>query len=688
MKTLIIAMNSKFIHSALAPWYLKAACGDACGEVAVAEYNINEHADDILTSIYLQKPDIAAFSCYIWNISLVLRVASGLKKVLPGTVIVLGGPEVSYDAEKILKEHRYIDYILAGEGEQSFPRLIKWLSDRMAFNTSNASCHGRDGALDVSRGYDNACASRREYDDAHTSRNECDTPYVSYCEDKYEDLKYGESMNDGCPNIPQISGLVRRFRHDILSSAPAIIEDLGEIPSPYTDEMLQTLKNKIAYFESSRGCPFSCSYCLSSASEGVRFFPLKRVFAELDRLVASGVKQIKFVDRTFNVNKKRAKAIIEHILNMSKDGIDCNFHLEVGADLFDEEMLQLLETAPKGLFQIEAGIQTINEKTLDAICRKTDLEKLFRNLHRLKRNNNVHIHTDLIAGLPHEDYNSFIRSFNSVYSIKAHHLQLGFLKFLKGTALLRDASEMGFTFQDHPPYEVLSGKDIGYDELIILKGIAELVDRFHNSGRFMFSLDYAIENCFSSPFEFYKEFYLYLKNTDAIKLNTGLREQYAVLNSFVTGRMKNYDVTVFQELLRIDFLASDRSGTLPDFMEKRNDSDFNKQCYDYLRSSDRITEMIPEAAGLSTRMLLRKVHFERFVIDLNLGDVSQLSGKAIMPEGNSFKQGSKATVLEGEAPSEGDAYQLSNKAAKGGMVLLFSYFSKDRVTGRYPFFKV
>jgi len=676
MKTLIIALNSKFIHSALAPWYLKAACGDAYGEVVVAEYNINEHADDILTSIYLQKPDVAAFSCYIWNISLVLKVASSLKKVLPGTVIVLGGPEVSYDAERILEEHDYVDYILAGEGEKSFPKLVKWLADRMALDTSDAICRGYNDAKAGRPGNSDADVSYMKYGYVNTQMQEYANAQAGRREDSFADsLEQADGEDLG---TLQISGLVMRSRHGILSSAPAIIEDLGEIPSPYTDEMLLSLKNKIAYFESSRGCPFSCSYCLSSATEGVRFFPLERVFADLDRLVASGVKQIKFVDRTFNVNKERAKVIIEHILQMSKDGTDCNFHFEVGADLFDEETLKLLESAPKGLFQIEAGIQTVNEKTLDAICRKTDLKKLFSNLHRLKSSNNVHIHTDLIAGLPHEDYSSFIRSFNSVYSIKAHHLQLGFLKFLKGTALRRDASEMGFVFQAHPPYEVLSGRDIGYDELIVLKGVAQLVDRFYNSGRFMISLDYAIENCFSSPFEFYKEFYLYLKDIGALQLNTTLRELYAIFNRFVAGRIKEQDMTVFQELLRLDFLASDNSGTVPDFMEKRNDSDFNKQCYEYLRSSDRIADMIPEAAGLSTKMLLKKVHFERFKINLNIGgdpgDVSlQSSVLQKQPDGN--------------VPGN-DIFLLSSKSAEGGMVLLFSYFSRDRVTGRYPFFKV
>jgi len=637
MKTLIIAINSKYIHSALAPWYLKAACDNGgsvvCGEVIVAEYTINELPEDILSSIYLQKPDAVAFSCYIWNIETVLRVASGLRKVLPQTTIILGGPEVSYDAEDIMKEHEYIDYILAGEGEHSFPGLLAWLERRKVCGESDSGAVTGAGA---EAGAVSGTAASRE----------------------------AETRPD------RIEGLALRTAQGIIITEPAYIKDLASTPSPYTDEMLKSLYNKIAYFESSRGCPFSCSYCLSSAAEGVRFFPLERVFTELDRLAASGVRQIKFVDRTFNVNPERARAIIRHILELKRSGIDCNFHFEVGADLFDEETLALLEIAPKGLFQLEAGIQTVNEATLDAVCRKTDLKKLFSNLRRLKRRGNVHIHTDLIAGLPNEDYNSFIHSFNSVYSLRSHQLQLGFLKFLKGTALRMSASDMGFDYQDQPPYEILSGRDIRYDELIVLKGIAKIVDRFYNSGRFLYSLDYAIENCFDSAFVFYERFYRFLKENDCIELRIGLRELYAIFDRFVTGRIHGMErhILVFRELLRLDFLASDKSGTLPDFLEKRAVPGFNDRCYDFLRSSDRITDMIPEAAGLSAKLLLKKVHFEKFTVDLS-------------PH---LKYNGDSSALY----NNGDSSALHSTDDADGTVLLFNYMSQDQVTGRYPFFSV
>jgi radical SAM superfamily enzyme YgiQ (UPF0313 family) len=620
MKTLIVALNSKYIHSALAPWYLKASCGPGCGEVCIAEHTINERHNDVLSAIYLQKPDVVAFSCYIWNISFVLKLAASLKKVLPKLVIILGGPEVSYDSENILKEHQFVDYILAGEGEESFPELLAWLKN--------------SGQLDGG-GIDEQCAD-------------------------------GRRVIGICPEPAHIKGLSWRSCKGIVVGEPAYIENLDKIPSPYTDEMLLSVKNKIAYFESSRGCPFSCSYCLSSASQGIRVFSLERVFAELDRLAASGVRQIKFVDRTFNANRERAKAIIRYILEMDRPEIDCNFHFEVGGDIFDEETIQLLQSAPKGLFQLEAGVQTVNEETLTAVCRRTNLSKLFQNLSSLKKHNNVHIHADLIAGLPYEDYSSFKNSFNSVYAARPHQLQLGFLKFLKGTRLREEAKELGFEFTDFPPYEVLSGRDISFDELIMLKDIAELVERYYNSGRFIYTLEYVIEACFRSPFDFYEGFASFHKQKGLFESSSGLRQLYETFDCFASDQMDEENKVVFRELLRLDFLASDNSGTLPEFLQRPVSQNFNNQRYDYIRDTDRVAKIIPEAAGMQAKQLLKKVHFEQFLPvlwDAQRGDLSQ----------DFFK---------------GDLSQQGDNSPEGRVTLLFSYISKDKVTGRYKFFRV
>lgn len=626
MKTVIVALSSKYIHSALAPWYLKAACGEACGEVCIREHTVNENMDTVLASIYLQKPDVAAFSCYIWNISFVLKLAASLKKLMPKTIIVLGGPEVSYDAGDMLREHSFIDIILIGEGEDSFPQLIRHIAGNAANRLSG---------------------------------------------------------------IETMDGLACRKESVITINEQTALPELESINSPYTDEMLLTLKNKIVYYEASRGCPFSCSYCLSSVSKGTRYFPMERVLAELDRLIAAGVGQIKFVDRTFNSHKKRALLIVKHIMEMDKlafekseqgSGLHCNFHFEVGADLFDEEILQLMESAPKGLFQIEAGVQTVNEKALAAVCRKTNLGRLFGNLDRLIRSGNIHVHADLIAGLPYEDYHSFGNSFNELYFIKPHQLQLGFLKFLKGTILRRNSYDEGYRFNDFPPYEILSGECISYDEIIVLKGIAELVERYYNSGRFIFSLDFIIHECFEAPFLFYESFYYFQKKKGYTEINLGVRELYAVFDSFASGFMKDEAIAALREFLRLDFLASDSSGTLPGFMESRFSRGFNEKCIDYMRNTNHIALIMPEAKGIPFKQLHKKMHFEQLHLELEApGGEKESMGDLPAAE--------KDVSLGQKDVSFGQKDVSLKYNPKSDMVFVFNYMSKDKVSGRYQFYK-
>ncbi|HEX2946520.1 MAG TPA: B12-binding domain-containing radical SAM protein [Clostridia bacterium] len=656
MKTLIVALNSKYIHSALAPWYLKASCGPEYGTVSILERTINENADDILNAIYSHNPDITAFSCYIWNIRMVLELASNLRKLLPHTVIVLGGPEVSYDMGELLENNDKIDYILAGEGEKSFPRLLTCLADP------------------------------------------ADTA-------------------DPAAGLGSIDGLCYRSASGIVSCPPATVMDLDSIPSPYTDEMLASLKNKIAYFEASRGCPFSCSYCLSSVTEGVRNFSLERVFYDLERLVNSGVYQVKFVDRTFNANRERAKLILKHIIRRYGSSA-CNFHFEAGADLFDEETLLILENAPKGLFQIEAGVQSTNEKALAAVCRKTDTERLLANIRRLAASGNVHIHADLIAGLPYEDYGSFARSFDSVYSAGPHQLQLGFLKFLKGTRLRREADDTtgsspcmagtvgygasscesitgsysassheacaggygaptreacteGYIYREMPPYEILSGKHIGYDELSKLKGIAELVDKYHNSGRFDLSLNYLTDLGFGSPFGLYECFLKFNMENGLLSNPAALREYYAIQDRFASGILDENGRGMFRELLRFDFLAADNTGTLPAFFESRGSSAFRDRCFEFLRENGKIRSMIPEAADMTPKQLMKKVHFECF----RLGTADPAAGNVFTNSGI-------------KAPVAADLYKTYKYDAEAEAVFIFNYISRDKVTGRYPFYAV
>ena len=554
MKTLIIALNSKYIHSALAPRYLKASCGNECGDIDILELTINDSLDSILASIYREKADSVAFSCYIWNIAYVLKLAEDLKKVSPATKIILGGPEVSFDAVKVMEGSLFIDYIISGEGENVFKLLLKHLFD-------------------------------------------------------------------GSVKIGDICGLTYRNEGAVLSGEPCpLIENLDSIPSPYSDEMLASLGGRIVYFESSRGCPFSCSYCISSTFEGVRYFSMDRVKRDLLKLIEAGVKQVKFVDRTFNANRERAKEIIKFVI---ENAAEINFHFEAAGDLFDDEMLQILSTAPEGLIQFEIGIQTTNEKTLEMINRRTSIDKVFNNVRRLNAPENINIHLDLIAGLPGEDYDSFKESFNDVYLLKPHQLQLGFLKMLKGSKIRREIGLHGYEFRDYAPYEVLCNKYMSFDEMLELKGIEEIVERYYNSGRFANSLEFIINNFYGSAFEFYYEFLQFNKRMRYLERPLSSRELYAVLMKFLKEWAPESKLGLLKDLLKLDFLSCDSSNNLPEGIDRSLQPGFKERCFDFLKSETNICTYLKGFAGVPAKEIFKRVHFEIFNYDVAQQVVSQ-----------------------------------------------------------------
>lgn len=571
MKTLLIALNSKYIHSSLAPWYLKAACGYGYGEIKVMEFTINDSIDAILADIYREDANVVAFSCYIWNITHVLKLAEGLKKVSPNTSIIFGGPEVSFDGEEVLANSWYCDYVLVGEGEQSLPQLLQFLTD-------------------------------------HSTK------------------------------ITGINGLTFRESNRIISNnACSIISDLDSIPSPYTDEMLKSIAGRIVYYESSRGCPFSCSYCLSSTFEGVRYFSMDRVTQDLSRLINAGVRQVKFVDRTFNCSKSRAKDIFKFIINAfhkfeGKNLLQIyksqdfsmtppNFHFEAAADLFDNEMLDMLATVPKGLIQFEIGIQTTNRHTLEAISRRTSIDKVIYNVKRIREMENIHLHLDLIAGLPLEDFSSFSESFNDVYKMKPHQLQLGFLKMLKGSRIRAEAQVHEYKYREYPPYEILQNKYLSFSELLKLKGVEEILERYFNSGRFINTLDFIVDKFFSLPFEFYRQFYKYCQEKGHLDRPLASRELYKILMNFMKVYINNYgysleEMEIINELLKFDYLSSDNTSNLPEDLYRISSDGFKDKCFEFLKNEANIKEYLPQYEGIPAKQVYKRVHFETFSYDV------------------------------------------------------------------------
>lgn len=310
--------------------------------------------------------------------------------------------------------------------------------------------------------------------------------------------------------VTGIPGLASRQNGEITACVPQVVKDLATIPFSYDEDDMKSLRGRIVYYESSRGCPYSCQYCLSGVTAGVRFLPLDRVFADLAFLIAHGVRQVKFVDRTFNARPDHYLPILEFLA--ARD-TETNFHLEIAADLLDERALAILRAAPPGRFQFEIGVQSTNPATLAAIKRHNDWPRIVAVVGALRAAGNAHLHLDLIAGLPYEDYAGFARSFNDVYALRPDMLQLGFLKLLKGSGIRAGAGGHGYVFMDGAPYEVLSNNYMSYSEIRTLKIVEEVFNQVYNSGRFAATLEW-LTAAWGDAFRLYEAMAAYWEERD------------------------------------------------------------------------------------------------------------------------------------------------------------------------------
>lgn len=331
-----------------------------------------------------------------------------------------------------------------------------------------------------------------------TENSEFKGVMVGEGEETFKELA-GHYVEKNPQNLKNMTGICYRDGDQIIHNGWRQIMDLSSIPFIYKD--LSEFKNRIIYYESSRGCPFSCSYCLSSIDKKLRFRDTETVKKELQFFIDNKVPQVKFVDRTFNCKHDHAMAIWKYI-NEHDNGVT-NFHFEISADLLREEELQEMSTMRPGLIQLEIGVQSTNPDTIKAIHRTMDFEKLKGIVDRIHSFGNIHQHLDLIAGLPYEDYDSFRHSFNDVYALKPQQLQLGFLKVLKGSHMMEMCKEYGIVYKTQEPYEVLSTKWLDYDHVLKLKTVENMVEVYYNSGQFQNTLEY-LEKFFPDAFSIYE----------------------------------------------------------------------------------------------------------------------------------------------------------------------------------------
>lgn len=501
MKILLVAMNAKYIHSNLAVYSLRAYAKSVCAalpHIEIAEYTINQQEDEVLQDIYRKKPDVLCISCYIWNITMAECIVREIKKICPDLPIWLGGPEVSYDAKDVLCRLPQLTGVMKGEGEQTFAALC--------------------------------------------------------------DLYEKESLKKAAIELSLIAGITYREDARTIKENPwRQILELSEIPFVY--EELELFDHKIIYYESSRGCPFSCSYCLSSVDKKLRFRDMSLVKQELQFFLKQKVAQVKFVDRTFNCSHTHALQIWSYIAE--HDNGVTNFHFEISADLLDETEIELLKTMRPGLIQLEVGIQSTNPDTIREIRRSMKFEEVERAVTEIKNARNIHQHLDLIAGLPYEDLTSFKKSFDDVYRLSPEQLQLGFLKVLKGAFMEKRSREYGLIYKDKPPYEVLCTKWLSYGELLELKGVEEMVEIYYNSGQFDYTIK-ELEKEFCSTYELYRQLSVYLRQ----HTETGTKHKRSTKYEHLLGFVKEYahqKEVRYRELLTYDYYLRENAKTRPEF---------------------------------------------------------------------------------------------------------------------------
>jgi anaerobic magnesium-protoporphyrin IX monomethyl ester cyclase len=488
MKIVLSTLNAKYIHTSLSIRYLKAYAKPEY-DVELTEYTIKDPAMNIVTDLHTKKPDILGFSCYIWNIEETIKIIKMMKKINPELIIILGGPEVTYDTREWIESIPEVDFIIIGEGEQSFKHLLDEL-------------HGKQ-------------------------------------------------------NFANINGIAYR-EHDTIQIKPQRNKlDLKELPSPFRfEEDLPNLSKRVTYIETSRGCPFSCQFCLSSIEVGVRYFDREKIKDDIRFLMEHGAKTIKFVDRTFNISRSYAMEMFQFLIDEHKPGTV--FQFEITADIMRPEVIQFLnDHAPKGLFRFEIGVQSTNDTTNELVMRKQNFNKLTRTVTMVKEGKKIDQHLDLIAGLPEEDYHSFKKTFNDVFELRPEELQLGFLKMLRGTGLRLRAADHGYVYMDHSPYEILRNNILTFEDMIKIKQVEDVLEKYWNDHRMDETIEYLVSKVFPSPFDFFQEFGTFWDEKGWTRIGHQLEDLYKHLYDFLEN-VKSEDLKIVSGFMKYDYLRNQK----------------------------------------------------------------------------------------------------------------------------------
>ncbi|MFZ3589573.1 B12-binding domain-containing radical SAM protein [Bacillus sp. DJP31] len=489
MNVVLSTLNAKYIHTNLAIRCLRAYV-EPEHDVKMAEYTIKDPEMNIVTDLFRHEPDVIGFSCYIWNIEETIKVISILKKIKPDLTIIVGGPEVSYDVTYWLDRLTDVDFIVLGEGEETFKQLL---------------------------------------DELKSNKNFVSVPGLAF------------RSVEGKPVVnPQRNKL-----------------NLQDAPSPFKfEEDLHHFSKRVTYIETSRGCPFSCQFCLSSIEVGVRYFNKEKVKDDIRFLMKNGAKTIKFVDRTFNISRSYAMEMFRFLIDEHLPGTV--FQFEITADIMRPEVIGFLnENAPVGLFRFEIGVQSTNDSTNELVMRKQNFQKLTRTVTMVKDGGKIDQHLDLIAGLPEEDYESFKKTFNDVFAMRPEELQLGFLKMLRGTGLRIRAAEHDYVYMDNSPYEILKNNVLTFQEISKIKQVEDVLEKYWNDHRVDYTLEYLVTEVFPTPFDFFQDFGQYWDEKGWVRIGHQLEDLFLRLWNFLVDSGQE-NIHISHSLLKVDYLRNQK----------------------------------------------------------------------------------------------------------------------------------
>lgn len=546
MKTICTTLNAKYIHTNIAIRYLKAYAQPEF-DVEIVEFTIKDPTMNIVTDLIQRQPTIIGFSCYIWNIEETIKVVKMIKKIDASIQIVIGGPEVSYDVYEWMERVPEFDFIVMGEGEETFKQLLTQLQGEHDFTQVKGIAYRKDGKIQFT---------------------------------------------------PQGNKI-----------------DLRELPSPFRfKEDIPHLSKRVIYVETSRGCPFNCQFCLSSIEVGVRYFDREKIKDDIRYLMKNGAKTIKFVDRTFNISRSYALEMFRFLIDEHVPGTV--FQFEITADIMRPEVIEFLNSeAPAGLFRFEIGVQSTNDDTNELVKRRQNFEKLTRTVTMVKEGGKIDQHLDLIAGLPEEDYSSFRKTFNDVFALRPEELQLGFLKMLRGTGLRIRADEHQYIYMDHSPYEILGNNVLSFQDIIKIKQVEDVLEKYWNDHRMDHTIEYLVTEVFPSPFDFFQEFGAFWEHRGWSRIGHQLEDLFKRLYQFLHAKdLKNLEI--IDGLMKLDYLSKAKYKPRKPWWEQSLDKQERSVIYQSILQAPTIMGEDYESLNLHERELYKHTLVENIPFDL------------------------------------------------------------------------